>query len=62
MGRFVKKPTNFFVINFEMKEEFIMFSPAIGSCRIELLKGKQRSEISSIYVENFYKRFLANKV
>ncbi len=54
-----KKPTNFFAINFEMKEDFIMFSQ-ISEKQIIMKKSgcRERSEISRLYAENFYKRFL----
>lgn len=59
-----KKPTNFFAINFEMKENFIMFTQ---HCGIKSIYGdaygcKERSEISSLYAQNFYERFLKNKI
>lgn len=54
-----KKPTNFFAINLDMIENFIMYSPNINIKKILNQKGcKLRSEISSLYAENFYKRFL----
>lgn len=54
-----KKPTNFFAINFEMKEDFIMFSQISEKQCIMKNRGcRERSEISSLYAENFYKRFL----
>ncbi len=58
-----KKPTNYFAINFDMKEEFMMFTP-ISEKQIIMKKSgcRERSEISSLYAENFYKRFLENKV
>ena len=59
-----KKPTNFFAINFEMKENFMMFTQ---NCGIKSIYGdahgcQERSEISSLYAQNFYKRFLENKI
>ena len=63
-GDHFKKPTNFFAINFEMKENFIMFTQ---NCEIKSIYGdahgcKARSEISSLYAQNFYERFLKNKI
>lgn len=66
-----KKPTNFFVINFEMKEKFYMFFDKVYNTKT--IRGKQkgngvrhetkeRSEITPRYADNFYKRFLQGKV
>ncbi len=59
-----KKPTNFFAINFTMKENFIMFCQSFGVRSIykDAHGCKARSEISNEYAENFYKRFLDNKI
>lgn len=63
-GDSFKKPTNFFAVNFDMKEKFMMFTPnnnikavykAGHGCKI-------RSEISNLYAQNFYKRFIENNV
>lgn len=58
-GDIFKKPTNFFSINFDMKEKFQMFSPTQHKVIYKDTIGfQERSEITSIYAENFYKRFL----
>lgn len=59
-----KKPTNFFAINFEMKEDFRMFTKnyKIKNIYKDTQGCRNRSEISSIYAENFYKRFLEGRV
>lgn len=63
-GDYFKKPTNFFSINFEMQEEFTMYTPV--DKRIVVYKDtsgcRERSEISSLYAENFYKRFIRRLV
>ncbi len=63
-GDIYKKPTNFFAINFEMKENFTMFD--VNNDKKNIYKdsygSKERSEITSRYAENFYKRFLENKI
>lgn len=57
------KPTNFFCINFEMKEKLIMFTPSIVKNIYKETHGcRERSEINKLYVENFYKRFLENNI
>ena len=54
-----KKPTNYFAINFDMKEDFMMYSPIFEKQNIMKKRGcRERSEINSLYAENFYKRFL----
>lgn len=54
-----KKPTNFFAINFEMKENFMMFDKNYGKISVYKKFGMTwRSTISERYVENFYIRFL----
>jgi len=59
-----KKPTNFFAINFKMEEDFIMFdvNPNKESIYKDKHGCKQRSEITRRYAENFYKRFLKEKL
>ena len=68
-----KKPTNFFAINFTMKENFIMFyDMRINTKIISHQRGKgkgqvecntrERSEITPEYAENFYKRFIQKAV
>lgn len=55
-----RKPTIFFAINFDMKEEFQMFTPVFSLTSV--LKTKKgvtpRSMIEKQYADNFYKRFL----
>ena len=59
-GDLFKKPTNFFAINFEMKEKFLMFTQ-IANKKV-IYKDTQgmtnRSMITKEYAQNFYKRFL----
>lgn len=59
-----KKPTNFFSINFEMKENFKMFDLNLNKKNVmkDCFGCKARSEITSKYANNFYLRFLENKV
>lgn len=58
-GDVFKKPTNFFAINFDMKEKFQMFTPSTTKVIYKDTMGfQERSEITPLYVENFYKRFL----
>ncbi len=67
-GDHFRKPTNFFAINFEMKENFMMYDEEIFKKSIKSKKRvndvyvetnqKKRSEITSRYAKNFYKRFL----
>lgn len=62
-----KKPTYFFAINFEMKENFQMFDKEyFGLKTIQNVKGKdrqrERSEMTPRYARNFYKRFIENYV
>lgn len=59
-----KKPTNYFAINFDMKESFTMFTPNYNTSSIYKVGVgcKIRSEISSLYAENFYKRFIENNI
>lgn len=59
-GDLYKKPTNFFAINFDMKENFTMFD--VNNNKKSIYKDsygcRERSEITSRYAENFYERFL----
>ncbi len=63
-----KKPTNFFAINFEMKEKFEMFydknykTKKILDITSKKISTGGRSQITSIYAQNFYKRFIEGKV
>ena len=58
-GDVFKKPTNFFAINFEMKEQFQMFTPTTHKVIYKDTMGfQERSEIDKLYADNFYKRFL----
>ena len=56
-----KKPTNYFAINFDMKEKFTMFYDKkyeIKRIQKDAMGCTERSMISPVYAENFYKRFL----
>lgn len=59
-GDVFKKPTNFFAINYVMTEKFQMFTPVYSNKTIldNTFGMKERSMISRVYAENFYKRFL----
>lgn len=63
-----KKPTNYFSINFEMKEKFFMFyDNNIFTKRILDIQSKkistgERSKISKTYAKNFYKRFIEGRI
>lgn len=59
-----KKPTNFFSINFNMKENFFFFDKNIyiKAIRKDARGITQRSMISPRYVENFYSRFLEKQI
>ena len=60
-GDYFKKPTNFFSINFDMKENFTLFQKNIYTRRVESANGMlERSLMSVDYAYNFYKRFLSN--
>lgn len=64
-GDIFKKPTNFFAINFEMKEQFEMFGDKNyekKSIYKDVQGMSKRSEISPLYARNFYKRFIQNYV
>ncbi|MCL2369710.1 MAG: hypothetical protein FWC80_00540 [Firmicutes bacterium] len=52
-----KKPTYFFAINFEVKENFMWFDKEYSLKIVRKTRGKERSEITSRYADNFYKRF-----
>ena len=62
------KPTNFFAINFEMKEEFMMFydknynTRKIRDTPSKAISTGGRSEITPRYARNFYKRFIEKYV
>jgi len=53
-----KKPTHFFAINFDMKENFMWYDKEYDVKIVRQTRGKERSEITSRYADNFYKRFL----
>ena len=54
-----KKPTNYFTINFDMKERFIFYNKVYCKKKILSINGmRNRSMITSEYALNFYKRFL----
>ena len=59
-----KKPTNYFAINFTMQEDFLIFDKTSNIKNIykETYGCRERSEITSRYAENFYKRFLLHSV
>ena len=58
-GDYLKKPTNYFALNFEMKEKLKMFTPISKRITVQSLSGMvERSKISNLYAENFYERFL----
>ena len=58
-GDYLKKPTNYFALNFEMKEKLKMFTPVSKRITVQSLSGMvERSKISNLYAENFYERFL----
>ena len=63
-----KKPTNYFAINFDMKENFKMFSDNnIFTKKILEIQSKSvstggRSIITKTYAKNFYLRFIENRV
>lgn len=63
-GDYFKKPTNYFAINFEMKENFLMFNTINNLKNIynDVSGMSFRSEISSLYALNFYKRFIQNNI
>lgn len=63
-GDYFKKPTNYFAINFEMKEQFSMFSKNYDTKTIygDTSGMIKRSLLAKEYVENFYKRFLEGKI
>lgn len=59
-----KKPTNYFAINFDMKENFIFYDRNYNLKNV--LKDangmSSRSEITPLYALNFYKRFIKNNL
>ena len=58
------KPTMYIPINFDMKEEFIMFDKEYNTAQVSKLASscKERSEITPRYARNFYKRFIEKAV
>ena len=62
-GDLYRKPTNYFAINFGMIEKFLMFTPVYSKKTIldNTFGMKERSMISKVYAENFYKRFLEGR-
>lgn len=58
------KATCYWGINFELKENFIMFDKnyMIKRPTVDFASGKERSEITPRYADNFYKRFLQDRV
>ena len=71
-GDHFRKPTNFFAINFEMQEQFMMFDEEVNK---KSIKGRRRmnpavvernqvkrSEITQRYARNFYRRFIEKAV
>lgn len=59
-----KKPTNYFAINFDMKENFLMYDKNYNLKNIEKDAHcmSSRSEITPLYALNFYKRFIQDKL
>jgi len=59
-----RKPTNYFAINFDMKEKFTLFDKNIYTRVImkDAYGMTSRSMINSRYVENFYSRFLEEQI
>ena len=63
-----KKPTNYFAINFDMKEKFEMFydcnynTKKILDIQSKSVSTGGRSIISKTYARNFYKRFIEDKI
>ena len=64
-GDCFKKPTNFFAISFKMEEKFEMFVDKNYNAK-SIYKDTNgmsaRSEITPIYAQNFYKRFIKSYV
>lgn len=64
-GDYFRKPTNYFAINFEMIESYVEPTPCRKEEKKTILDSvfgmSARSMISSLYAENFYKRFLKEK-
>lgn len=62
------KPTNFFAINFEMQEKFMMFydkvynTKSIRDTVSKPISTGGRSAITTTYAKNFYKRFLEDYI
>ena len=59
-----KKPTNYFAINFDMKENFIFYDKnySLKSIYKDAHCASSRSEITPLYALNFYKRFIQDKL
>ncbi len=59
-----KKATNYFAINFDMQENFILYDKNyyVKNIQKDFHSMQTRSKINSLYAQNFYKRFLENKV
>lgn len=58
-GDLYKKPTNFFAINFEMKEKLMLYTKTNTTMTILKSSGMtERSMITKLYANNFCKRFL----
>lgn len=67
-GDNMKKPTNFFAINFKMDEKFEMywdynpFTTNVYDIQSKSVSTGDRSKISQTYAKNFYKRFIKEKL
>lgn len=59
-----KKATNYFAINFDMKENFTFYDKNyyVKNIQKNFHSMQTRSKISSLYAQNFYKRFLENQI
>ena len=57
------KPTNYFALNFQMRENFQMFYDKVEHTKsIRNTHGFERNLITPQYATNFYKRFLMDKL
>lgn len=59
------KPTNYFAINFNMRETFVYpewVTEPVFIQDVSKDRSRIRSEISSKYADNFYKRFIQNNI
>lgn len=64
-GDYYVKPTNYFAINFKMNETDIYPEWVTDTVNIQDItndRSRIRSEISSKYANNFYKRFIQNNI